>query len=69
MKTSVEIDSKKVLLAKKLSETSTLKETIDKALDALIAQERRAAMLDILGTSYFEGDIVKMRSSRVRTRR
>ena len=50
MKTSVEVDEEKVKLAKKLSHTTTLKELIDQALDAFIAQSRRKSMADLLGT-------------------
>lgn len=69
MKTSVEINEEKLLIAKKLSDTITLRETIDLALDALIAQQRRFSMLNIIGTPFFEGDLRKMRSSRVSPRR
>ena len=69
MKTSVEIDSKKLLLAKKLTETSTLKETVDKALDALIAQQRRFSILEILGTPFYNGNLENMRTQRGRARR
>jgi hypothetical protein len=61
MKTSVELDMSKVEAAKKLSKSSTLRELLDKALDALIAQSRRQAMDDLLGTDFFEGDLNKMR--------
>lgn len=68
MKTSVELDEKKVRLAKKLSESETLKELLDRALDAYIARCRRRAFADILGTSFFEGNLKKMRSKRGRSR-
>jgi len=61
MKTSVELDKSKVETAKKLSNSSTLRELLDKALEALIAQSRRQAMDDLLGTDFFEGDLDKMR--------
>lgn len=61
MKTSVELDKSKVEIAKKLSKSSTLRELLDKALDALIAQSRRQAMDDLLGTDFFEGNLDKMR--------
>ncbi len=69
MKTSVEIDSKKLLLAKKLCDTTTLKETIDKALDALISQQRRLSMLDLIGTPFFADSLDKMRTGRGSSRR
>jgi hypothetical protein len=61
MKTSVELDISKVEIAKKLSKSRTLRELLDNALDALIAQSRRQAMDDLLGTDFFEGDLDKMR--------
>lgn len=64
MKTSVELKREKVELAKKLTGPVTLKDLLDKALDALIAQNRKQNMIDLLGTDYFEGDLVKMRKRR-----
>ncbi|MCX6119256.1 MAG: type II toxin-antitoxin system VapB family antitoxin [Proteobacteria bacterium] len=61
MKTSVELDKSKVEKAKKLTNTGTLRELLDNALDALIAQARRKAMHDLLGTDFFEGSLDKMR--------
>jgi hypothetical protein len=61
MKTSVELDAEKVEKAKKMSTSSTLRELLDKALDALIAQSRRQAMDDLLGTDFFDGNLDKMR--------
>jgi hypothetical protein len=62
LKTSVEIDEKKLKLAKKLSpQSSTLRDLVDKALDAYIAKARRESMVEILGTNFFEGNIKKMR--------
>jgi len=59
MKTSVELDDEKVALAKKLAHPSTLKELLDQALDAFIAQARRQKMADLLGTDFFEGNLGK----------
>ena len=64
MKTSVELDDEKVKLAKKLSDASTLRELLDKALDAYIARARRNSMADLLGTNFFEGNLDKMRKTR-----
>jgi hypothetical protein len=61
MKTSVELNEAKVKQAKKLVGTSTLRELLDRALDALIAQSRRQSMDDLLGSGFFEGDLNKMR--------
>ena len=68
MKTSVELDMSKVETAKKLSKSGTLRELLDNALDALIAQSRRQAMDDLLGTDFFEGDLDKMRGRNERAR-
>lgn len=67
MKTSVELDEQKIKQAKEMTHTSTLKELLDKALDALIAQSRRKAMDDMLGTDFFDGDLEKMRDRNGRT--
>jgi hypothetical protein len=64
MKTSVEIDIKKLELAKRLSRAKTTRDVVDQALDALIARSRRHSMLDILGTGFFVGDLDKMRDRR-----
>lgn len=66
MKTPVELDDDKVALAKKLGETTTLRELLDKALDAYIAQSRRETMANLLGTDFFSGDLNKMREKNVR---
>src|SRR3989344_2502720 len=54
MKTSVELNEEKVKLAKKLSHTSTLKELLEKALDAYISNARRRSIAEMLGTQFFE---------------
>lgn len=69
MKTSVELNDEKVKLAKKLSDSSTLKELLDKALDAYIARARRDSMANLLGTEFFEGNLTKMRKTRGSTHR
>jgi hypothetical protein len=61
MKTSVELNKSKVEIAKKLSNSNTLRELLDNALDALIAQSRRKSMDALLGTDFFDGDLDKMR--------
>jgi hypothetical protein len=63
------LDDDKVALAKKLGETSTLRELLDKALDAYISQSRRESMANLLGTDFFSGDLKKMRKKNVRARR
>ena len=69
MKTSVELNREKVALAKKLGHSVTLKDLLDRALDAYIAEARRHAMADILGTGFFEGNLETMRERNGRTRR
>lgn len=66
MKTSVELDDKKVKKALELSKTKTLKLVLDLALDALIAQSRRRTMEALIGSDFFEGNLDKMRSRRGR---
>jgi len=67
-KTSVELDEDKIKLAQKLANASTLKEVLDKALDALIARGRRHSIAEMLGSRFFEGDLKKMRSNRGHSR-
>jgi hypothetical protein len=69
IKTSVELEVEKVDLAKRLGKTSTLKELLDKALDAYIAQARRHSMAELLGTNFFDSDLKSMRGDRGRSRR
>lgn len=69
MKTSVELDDEKVALAKRLSQTTTLRSLLDKSLDAFIAQARRQTMADLLGTDFFAGNLASMRERRGRSRR
>ena len=69
MKTSVEIDEKKLNLAKKLSHVTTIRELIDRALDAYISQNRREAMFHLIGTSFFDGNLQIMREKNDRSRR
>lgn len=68
IKTSVELEAAKVELARRLGKTSTLKELLDLALDAYIAQARRHSMAELLGSNFFEGDLKQMRRDRGRTR-
>lgn len=68
MKTSVELETEKVDLAKRLGKATTLKELLDHALDAYIAQARRHSMAELLGTGFFEGSHKEMRRDRGRTR-
>jgi len=69
MKTSVELQTDKVELARKLGRITTLKQLLDKALDAYIAQARRHSMAELLGTGFFKGGPSRMRQVRGRTHR
>jgi hypothetical protein len=60
-KRSVELDQAKIAAAKKLVPAKTLKELLDKALDALIAEAQRNQMANLLDTGFFAGDLDKMR--------
>ena len=69
MKTSVELDDKKVKLAKKMSDETTLKAILDKALDSFIAERKRYAMAELLGTNFLdEKEVRKWRKGNGRTR-
>lgn len=59
MKTSVELDEKKVALAKKLGGQRTIKDLLDKALDEYIARARRLAMAELLGTNAIDKKYAK----------
>ncbi len=61
MKTSVELNDEKLLLARSLSASKTIKDVLDEALDCLIAQGRRRNLANILGTDFFEGDLDNIR--------
>ena len=69
MKTSVELEIEKVALAKRLGKTSTLKELLDRALDAYISQARRHSMADLLGTDFTDSDLKTVRRDRGRSGR
>ena len=69
MKTSVEIDEEKLALARKLVPSRTLRDLLDQALDAFIAQARRQAMAEMLGTNFFEADYKKVRKKNGPSRR
>lgn len=64
MKTSVELNDKKIALAKKLSQSSTIREVLDLALDALIADKTRKSILNVIGSGAFQGDLDEMRKRR-----
>ena len=60
-KTSFEVDFAKVERAKKLLGTTTLTETVDAALDEVIALQRRRELIDLL----FGGEGVELDNAEV----
>mgnify|MGYP001561317850 CR=1 FL=1 len=69
MKTSVELQKEKVELAKRLGAVGTIRELLDRALDAYIAQERRMSMARLLGTGFYDSRITPDRKQRGLPRR
>ncbi len=61
MKTSVEINPEKLKKALELLKTKSIKKVLDRSLDALIAQTHRESMASMLETSFFDGELDKMR--------
>ena len=51
-----------------MSDASTLKDLLDKALDAYIARARRLSMAEMLGSGFFEGNLAQMRKTRGHSR-
>jgi hypothetical protein len=60
-KTSFEVDFAKVERAKKLLGTTTLTDTVDAALDEVIALQRRRELIDLL----FTGEGVELDNAEV----
>lgn len=65
----MELDEEKLKKAMDLSKAKTIKQVLDRSLDALIAQARRESMSSLLGTGFFDGDLNKMRKRHERTGR
>jgi len=61
MKIAVELSDSKVALARSLSGAKTIKDILDQALDALIAQNRRKDLAHLLGTDFFDGNLDNLR--------
>ena len=59
-KTSLEVDTAKIAAAKQYGFT-TLKDLVDKALDAYLKEQRRNSLGHMLGTDFFSGDYKAMR--------
>lgn len=68
MKTSVELNNDKIELARKEGGAKTLRELLDKALDAYISQCRRNSLAELLGKGFFDGDLSAMRERNGRSR-
>lgn len=64
MKTSVDLDKEKISMIKDISKDATIKELIDKALEAYLRELRQQQMHGLLGTNFFEGDYKKVRGKK-----
>ena len=60
-KTSFNVDFAKVERAKKLLGTATLTDTVDAALDEVIARQRRSELVDLL----FENEAIELANAEV----
>lgn len=69
MKTSIELNDEKVKTAKRLSDSATLRQIVDEALDAYITKKRRDSMIGLLGSNLIGSDYKPTRKARERTRR
>lgn len=68
MKTSVELNDSKLELARSLGSAKTIRDILDHALDAYIAQSRRKDLATLLGTDFFEGDLDNLRERKKNAR-
>jgi len=62
MKTNVELDDALVKKAMEITQISTKKALINKALEELIKSNTRKGMLEYFNSSVWEGDLKKMRT-------
>ena len=62
MRTNIEIDDQLMQKAMKLSNASTKKETIERALKALIQREQQRKILKLKGSVVWEGNLAEMRN-------
>jgi len=64
MRTNVELDDVLVKKAMKITQISTKKALINKALEELIKSNSRKGMLDYIDSSVWEGNLKEMRAMR-----
>ena len=64
MRTNVELDDTLVIRAMELTNISTKKALINKALEELIKSNTRKGMLKYMDSGIWEGDLKKMRAMR-----
>jgi Arc/MetJ family transcription regulator len=64
MRTNVELDDVLVKKAMKITQISTKKALINKALEELIKSNSRKGMLDYIDSSVWEGNLKEMRTMR-----
>jgi len=64
MRTNIELDDVLVKKAMKITQISTKKALINKALEELIRSNTRKGMLEYFNTGIWEGDLKKMRAMR-----
>lgn len=61
MRTNIEIDDAIMHEAQKLTGLRTKRETVDHALNELVARQRRLGLLDLRGSVRWEGDLDQSR--------
>jgi Arc/MetJ family transcription regulator len=64
MRTNVELDDVLVKKAMKITQISTKKALINKALEELIKSNSRKGMLDYIDSNVWEGNLKEMRAMR-----
>jgi len=64
MRTNIELDDVLVKKAMKITQISTKKALINKALEELIRSNTRKGMLEYFNMGIWEGDLKKMRAMR-----
>lgn len=65
MRTNIVIDDTLIAEAMRLTRIKTKREVVDTALRTLVRLERQRAVLDLEGSIVWEGDLDRMRESRV----
>jgi Arc/MetJ family transcription regulator len=64
MRTNIELDDVLVKKAMKITQISTKKALINRALEELIKSNTRKGMLEFFNSGIWEGDLKKMRTMR-----